>query len=78
MNIPAFPTDPSVAPEYDGMSLRDWFAGMAMQGMLADGTRLSHALFRHKEETGQGGDVLAKSVYMIADAMLAERAKERT
>lgn len=35
---PAFPTDQSPSQEYTdikgGMSLRDWFAGMAMQGMM--------------------------------------------
>jgi len=34
---PAFPvpTDP-LNPGTNGMSLRDWFAGMAMQGMLSN------------------------------------------
>lgn len=43
-----------------GMSLRDWFAGQALQGMLAgaDNPNLSYG---------------AKSAYQYADAMLAER-----
>jgi hypothetical protein len=51
---PAFPTKFNV-----GMSLRDWFAGMALQGMLANG----------------GGDhtLLPQKTYKIADAMLKER-----
>lgn len=36
---PAFPLQ-SIGPEFDpghsGMSLRDWFAGLAMQGLLAN------------------------------------------
>lgn len=33
---PAFPCLPSKTASYkNGMTLRDWFAGMAMQGMLA-------------------------------------------
>jgi hypothetical protein len=52
-----------------GMSLRDWFAGMAMQGMLAAGP-------------GSDGWVacedpndLAQACLEYADAMLAEREK---
>ena len=52
-----------------GMSLRDYFAGQAMQGFLAgslaDGTGF----------TAGDEDVVAKFSYRIADAMLAERAK---
>lgn len=46
-----------------GMSLRDWFAGMAMQGKLANGMYAGH------DEQGS----LAKSSYRAADAMLAAR-----
>lgn len=53
-----------------GMSLRDWFAGVALQGELAcqsekDGT-WSQDRF----------SFLAMRCHLIADAMLAERAKE--
>ena len=51
---------------HPGMSLRDWFAGQAMQGMVA-----------YSGSTGAGfgpGDIAARS-YEIADAMLAEREK---
>lgn len=44
-----------------GMSLRDWFAGQAMAGMLAS------------PECGGRNEVIAKSAYNIADAMLAAR-----
>lgn len=46
----------------EGMSLRDWFAGMAMQGMLAN-TDLTH----------HDSDAIATLAYGLADAMLAER-----
>ena len=46
-----------------GMSLRDHFAGQAMQGMLADGTI-------HEWE------VLTECSYAAADAMLAAREKK--
>jgi len=52
-----------------GMSLRDHFAGQAMQGVLAN-----------PGSKGGGDDLvrlLAESSYLIADAMLAESAKGR-
>ena len=50
----------------NGMSLRDHFAGLALQGLIArsSGIRLADE------------DVLARGSYAIADAMLAERAKK--
>ena len=45
---------------YSGLSIRDWFAGMALQGMLSHlGTVL----------------VSAEMAYHMADAMLNEREK---
>ena len=56
-----YPYGPQGAP---GMSLRDWFAGLAMQG------------FRANEDGFSTDDpVVAKWSYEQADAMLAERAK---
>lgn len=49
---------------HPGMDLRDWFAGMALQGMLANPGRLI-----------QKPDIAAKDAYTTAAAMLAERAK---
>ena len=45
-----------------GMSLRDWFAGMAMQG-----------LFAGQCDDGWEPDAAAKMSYFVADAMIAER-----
>ena len=50
---------------FDGMSLRDYFAAKAMQGMLSACTGWSEA----------GIERLAKCSYMTADAMLIERQK---
>ena len=47
-----------------GMSLRDYFASKAMQGML---TRA----YRAEGESG----IVAKAAYQFADAMLKEREK---
>ena len=47
-----------------GMTLRDWFAGQALNGLLAT--------FGKQAETRDG---YAKEAYHYADAMLAERQK---
>jgi hypothetical protein len=51
---------------YYGMTLRDWFAGMAMQGALATG---------YKEGAGRMDwhYMLSTGAYQIADAMLKAR-----
>jgi hypothetical protein len=48
-----------------GMTLRDWFAGMAMQGMLAEDA----SNYKFAE--------LAEGSYEAADAMLAARKEAR-
>lgn len=65
LDIAAFPM---AAPEdwgliQDGMSLRDWFAGQALAGMLADHT------------FDVDGPTIAETAYGFANAMLAERQK---
>lgn len=68
---PAFPMSfgPDGAPGYaDGMSLRDWFAGQALVGMLAYPGAF--------DPYGPGDELhpmFARSAYHFADAMLAER-----
>lgn len=49
----------------DGMSLRDWFAGQALVGMCAG----------HVWPRADDGPEAARRAYLIADAMLQERAK---
>ncbi|WP_386681906.1 hypothetical protein [Loktanella sp. R86503] len=48
----------------EGMSLRDYFAGQAIQGFCADPS--SHQVF------GDATDA-AENAYMVADAMIAAR-----
>lgn len=64
---PAFPTEPNTQDGFyahHGMSLRDWFAGQALAGLIAQsgGTALA-------------GDPIAAArwSYQMADAMLAAR-----
>jgi hypothetical protein len=63
---PAFPfkcQGPTTGPEtYYGMSLRDWFAGMALQGLM-----------RHPDSVGEAEDTIAAWSYAAADAMLERR-----
>lgn len=62
---PAFPVE---GVKGSGMSLRDYFAGQVLQGILAAGGTIDIA-----------GDypfeARAKTCYMIADAMLKERVR---
>lgn len=59
----AFPTSNGGSPD-DGMTLRDFFAAMAMAGLCADHTR-------EQVECAYN----AKLVYEIANAMLKDRSK---
>lgn len=74
-NPRAFPSG-AISDAYGGMSLRDHFAGLAMQGWLASyGPDCDHPVL--KAEDGRClPDVpanIARCSYAIADAMLAER-----
>jgi hypothetical protein len=61
---PAFPVNTSCAPDYDGMTLRDYFAAKAMQGMLA-----SADSWINKDEV----EDFATICYALADGMLKAR-----
>ncbi|MEG2048478.1 MAG: hypothetical protein RR100_16620 [Comamonas sp.] len=53
------------AEAISGMSLRDYFAAKAMQGLITT---------RHPHHSGEdGADVLSQDAYAIADAMLSVR-----
>ena len=68
---PAFPLAPcgtgdprdGMAGGSEGMTLRDWFAGMALQGIIASG----RVCVDHADA--------ARDAYCYADAMLAAREK---
>lgn len=65
---PAFPDPTGMYPNTKhGMSLRDYFAGRALGGLLADERVTVHDAKRR--------ETLAANCYLIADAMLLERAK---
>ena len=62
---PAFPVPPPTEfnRAYSGMSLRDWFAGQAITGVIC-------------ENPGIGNTDVAKFCYALADAMLAKKVLE--
>jgi hypothetical protein len=64
---PAFPqARPDVPPEFRGMTLRDYYAGVVLGALLAN------------PNTGdQSASAWAKIAHNMADAMLAERAKRQ-
>lgn len=62
---PAFPVHETPdSTDSPGMTLRDYFAANALQGAAARGWPKSYSF-----------DEVARDCYMVADAMLAERAK---
>ena len=69
---PAFPVPVSeemLPIAIGGMSLRDWFAGMALQGLCVTN--------EHTSEPGTwNADYLAHAAFRFADAMIAQREKE--
>lgn len=70
-NPPAFPlaVDESFQFANDGMSLRDWFAGQALAGLLANPVSFGPHM--------QGDpDLITSAADTFADAMLAEREKD--
>lgn len=65
---PAFPL-PAGGVMQDGMTLRDWFAGQALNGMLS--YSMNDACGNWNNNASKG--VAARVAYEYADAMLGER-----
>lgn len=71
---PAFCTRQFGQPDpHPGMSLRDWFAGMAMQALIV-ATATDPELKRASEEARlQPPECFAIAAYKTADAMIAKK-----
>lgn len=73
---PAFPRralsggDHGYPVQSDGMSLRDWFAGQAMNAVVI-GVLTNGEVPKRSDD-----DRIARTAYQLADAMLAAREKE--
>lgn len=65
----AFPMGNPEQGGYDGMSLRDWFAGQALPAVIAATSAGQHDLCG----TGSVVEQLAQEAYRLADAMLVAR-----
>ena len=72
-DMPAFPRPASLDPEFEaripsqtGMTLRDYFAAKAMQGMLAN-PKLQEQILK------AGQSWIEESAWAVADAMLKAR-----
>ncbi len=63
---PAFPPHRNPETHASGMTLRDWFAGQALQGLAA-------GLNAQEEWHGWSSGEFAKEAFELADAMLKER-----
>ncbi len=66
---PAFPLTPTdnsgqIGPTMPGMTLRDWFAGLALAGLAST---------RNGTPTGRDNRALAGIAYDLADAMIETR-----
>lgn len=71
-NIPAFPVEVIYTQEnerFNGMTLRDYFASKAMQGLLSNPKLHQHII----KEGGAYGGWLEHSAYGWADAMMKAR-----
>ena len=69
---PAFPTEPRgsiYGGKHDGMTLRDWFAGQALAGVI---NTCSADILANGEAIEA---MFARKAYSLADAMIRERTK---
>ncbi len=64
---PAFPN-----PQNTGMTLRDWFAGKALSGLLSCGSDPWHG---YDEDPENCIEPFCEYAYKYADAMMKERTK---
>ena len=67
---PAFPSAAFEQHEYTGMTLRDWFAGKAMQGWVASSPVISGEPINGSAEMAEQ---IAGASFVLADAMLKAR-----
>jgi hypothetical protein len=74
---PHGPVDTDGCLGYPGMSLRDWFAGMALMGVLNNAeSRIAPQEQFDAEQTN--ATLLAANCYFMADAMLHQREEAGT
>lgn len=67
-----------VTTHYPGMSLRDYFAAKAMQAAFAGDGALMIAEIDERYDETNWAEVVSANAYEMADAMIAEREKEKS
>jgi hypothetical protein len=67
--------DPCRTVYSEGMSLRDYFAGQALTGILANQHQVNNAFSGAKNLDVEPNEALSLFAYSIADAMMRERGK---
>lgn len=60
----------------EGMTLRDWFAGQALAGMLADSKRTENLSDATNNDISKIAKINARWAYRLANAMIAAREKQ--
>lgn len=76
---PAFPVvaENGLGHVADGMTLRDWFAGKALVGLLAEpiarGSESTICYLADSQPGDTGGSRIARAAYLMADGMIAAR-----
>jgi hypothetical protein len=60
---------------HPGMTLRDYFAGQVLVGMLVDSKTLAAIKEVAEEDNKNPSETIASNCYELADAMLKERNK---
>lgn len=61
---------PDTIPASQGMSLREWYAGLAMQSIISNTESLQFAM-RGKNE-GSIANAIAEEAFTLADAMIQQ------
>lgn len=78
-DVPAArPENPQAFPSVEymrdcGMTLRDWFAALAVQGFC---TGINGEWIMSRGDPGNAFDRMAERAFVMADAMLAQRSKQ--
>ena len=73
MEEPAFPLKAPMSNDFQGMTLRDYFAAKAMQGLLAGLDKDARRFLEFQTEPEQ---TMAKASWLMADAMLKARGEQ--
>ncbi len=72
---PAFPGTDGNDDTWEGMSLRDYFAGQALIGLLNNSVTIEAIMFQTGTSFDNSEKILTGGAFNIADAMIRERDK---